>query len=133
MSLSIKEFEEAHEKDMTALHRAVAFELAETMINAMPVDTGALKGSVNISKTEGDVIIDELDPSGSNTKSRIKNNLMQCDSDDNLYGTVGEQYAPYVDGGTSTQPPTAFFTGTISSLSNVVKRASDRIKEFRDA
>lgn len=130
--LTPEQFEKEHKKDLEALHRGIAYELSEQMIDNAPSDTGKLKGSINMSTNEGEVITDNPDPSGSQTKNRILNNLKQASIDDDLYGTVGEEYARYVDGGTSDQPPNGFFTVAINSLSNIVKKASRNLKKYRD-
>lgn len=132
MSLTPEQFEKEHLKDLEAYHRAVAYELSEAIIDNAPVDEGNLRGSVNVSTSPSDVIKDNPDPSGSSSKQRIKSNLNSAKLDDDLYGTVGEDYAPYVDGGTSEQAPTGFFTAQVSNISNIAKRAVKRIREFRD-
>lgn len=130
--LSPEEFEKEHTKDLEALHRGIAYELSERMIDNAPSDTGKLKGSINVSTNEGDVVTDNPDKSGQSAKTRNKSSVLQADLEDTLYGTVGEEYARYVDGGTSEQPPNGFFTTAINSLDNIVQSVSRKLKEYRD-
>lgn len=120
------------EKEFTALHRSVSATAAKNVVDAAPVESGKLKGSINLSTNENDIIFGPEDPDGSNTKSRINRNAKEAKEKDDLFGTVGAPYARSVDQGTSDTAPTGFFTSTLSNIQAIVREAKKDIEDFRN-
>lgn len=124
-TIDAKDLADEVDKEFEALHRSLAYEIASRIIDNAPVDTGTLRGSVRVSKDQNKNKDIKPDPSGDSTKRENERDVKNATIKDDLYGTVGADYARYVDEGTSNMPPTGFF----SSVVNNIKAAVDEAKK----
>lgn len=130
-NVTIQEFDEELKKDLEALHRAIGVESSDRIIDNAPVDEGNLRGSVNLSK-DGTVVTDNPDPSGSSTKASNTSNAKSIELEDDYFVIVGEEYARFIDEGSSNSAPTGFFSTVVNNWKPIVEKAEKRMKEFRD-
>lgn len=122
--IDAKDLPQAIETEFEALHRSLAYEIAARIIDNAPADTGNLKGSIRVSKerNKGDW---EDDVSGEATKRKNERDVKDATIKDDLYGEVGADYGRFVDEGSSTNPPTGFFSSVVSNI----KAALDEAKK----
>lgn len=131
-TLTLDQLLEEHEKDLEALHRGMAAESAERIVDNAPEDSGRLKGSVNISRNSTKFVDDNADPGGSRTKSSNRSEALQGSINDDFFVTIGEDYAIFVDRGTSDTPPTGFASSVLDNLDVVLRQVKIDLRKYRD-
>lgn len=125
-NVDIEDFDRVHEQDLLKLQKDFAIEITDAIIDNAPVDTGKLRGSVKVDRY-GDPRINHVDPSGNISKIDNRTNVMSIELGDDLYITIGESYAKYIDEGTVHIPPTGFYSRVFNNLDSILKKLENEI------
>lgn len=101
-----------------------AAEFTGRVIDRTPVDEGTLRGSITLSKTRGDIVTDNKDPSGSTTKAKAKRASKSIKLEDEAYVTAGVDYASALEFGTEHMRPQPFMRPTTTETPVISKKVA---------
>lgn len=119
--------------DFEALFRGIATEAQERMIRKAPVNTGALRASIQAGVNQEVIEFnpEKVDPSGQATAQANAAIIKGAKDGDKINIVVGAPYGKEIEEGSSTQAPTGFILTTGEELDAIVKTVSTNLGKYR--
>jgi len=108
-----------------------ARQVAHNIVDAAPVDTGELKGSIGVARDLSSLPESVPDKSGELTKQRIDDSIKSLNVDDNFVIGASADHAEYVEFGTTYQIGQPFLRQEIVNHSYNANLTARRIKPRR--
>ena len=125
--LQIKEFENMTTEKSELLFKKVCFDLSNSIIANVPIDSGRAKGSFfpDIDKVSNEVnAIDDVDKSGSKSKARVANTTNRLKVGSYFTLTSNLDYILGLEYGKSKQSPKGFIGLNIMRFQQFVNEAN---------
>ncbi len=125
--LQMKEFENMTAEKSEKLFRKVCFDLSNSIITNVPIDSGRAKGSFfpDIDKVSNEVnAIDDVDKSGSKSNARVANTTNRLKIGSSFTLTSNLDYILGLEYGKSKQSPKGFVGLNIMRFQKFVNEAN---------
>lgn len=109
--------------------KSFIYELGARTVEKAPVQSGQLRGSINISNNASDLDQSGVyDKSGSATKSKLKQQAQNLDPGKDAYVTAGTNYAGQVEYGVGGRAPASYIRGTVNEAQTIADKTARKIK-----
>lgn len=105
--------------------------IADRIIIKVPVDTGALRGSVTVAVGSPNTEFDEnnKDPGGDATRQKVRQAVAEGKPGDTYHVTVNAPYAGYLEEGTEHIPPMGFVRTTLEELDAIAAESARNLEK----
>lgn len=131
IDLPIDNFEETIMADIVALARAMGVEASNRIIDKSPVQSGALRGSVNASINSNDESFGQMDATGEMTKQKNRSIIATAKEGDQINIVVGAPYFYGIEKGTESRAPMGIMLSTGEELEAILNVAESTKEQYK--